>query len=100
MKQLDRPTLHQKVESFIQRRFFYNERLQGLVWRKYYTPDARTPRVQISQQAERHLEELREDGVTILPGFESVADHIEQTYFSVIDGRTDSSTQTLTRVSH
>ena len=98
--QEDRISLHQKLESFIQRRFFYNERLQGLVWRKYYTPNAKTPRVQISVQAEKHLEELRRDGVTILHGFESVADHIEQTYFSVIEGRAKSSSQELVKVSH
>ena len=103
MKRSSQPvqtSLHQKIESFIQKRVFYNERLQGLVWRKYYTPDARTPRVAISKQAERHLEELREEGVTIVPGFESVADHIEQTYFSMIEGRSETSDQLMVNDSH
>jgi hypothetical protein len=98
--QVERPSLTQKMESFIQRRVFYNERLQGLVWRKYYSPNPRTPRVEISKQADRHLEELRDNGVTILHGFESVADHIEQTYFPVIEGRADHSSQPLEKVSH
>lgn len=97
--QLDRPSLRRKMQSFIQKWFFYNERIQDLVWHKYYTPDAKTPRVAISEHAERHLEELREEGVTVLHGFESMADHIEQNYFSVIEGRAEKSSQPLERVS-
>lgn len=98
--QLERSSLSRKMESFIQRRFFYNERLQGLVWRKYYTPDAKIPRVEISAKAAKHLDELRDKGVTVLQGFESVADHIEQSYFSAIEGRANSSGQQMEKVSH
>jgi hypothetical protein len=93
--QRDRLSIQRQVQSFIQRRFFYNERLQNLVWRKYYTPNAKTPSVVISKRAQAHLEELREEGVTVVHGFESVADHIENTYFSVIEGRQKDSSQTL-----
>lgn len=79
--------LQRKKETFIQRWFFYNPRLENLVWKKYYTPDPKTPEVPISARAQGYLEELRENGVTMIPGFEGVADHLESTYFSVMDGR-------------
>ena len=63
------PTIDKQVKGFIQRRFFYNKYLQGFVWRMYYTPDKRSPRVDISAQGEKQLVELRENGITALPRF-------------------------------
>jgi hypothetical protein len=87
-----------RKEELIQRWFFYNPLLQGIVWKKYYTPDAKVPEVSISARAQRHLDELRENGVTQIPGFETLADHLESTYFSVIDGRASKQDQSMEKV--
>lgn len=79
-------TIDKQVKGFIQKRFFYNEHLQGLVWKMYYTPDKHRPSVPISADAEKHLSELREKGITAIPGFGAVADHLESAYFSVMEG--------------
>jgi hypothetical protein len=91
-------TFQRKREELIQRWFFYNHWLQSIVWKKYYTPDAKVPEVSISARAKRHLDELRENGVTLIPGFESVADYLENTYFSVIDGRASKNAQSMEKV--
>jgi len=78
--------IDKQVKGFIHNRFFYNEHLQGLVWKMYYTPDKHRPGVPISAEAEKYLYELRENGITAVPGFEAVADHLDQTYFSIMGG--------------
>jgi hypothetical protein len=91
-------SLRGRMEGWVQKWVFYNPWLQGYVWRKYYTPDARTPEVPISTRAQHHLRELREDGVTMVPGYEAVAEHIERTYFSVIDGKAQHAAQPMQRI--
>jgi hypothetical protein len=88
-------TVDKRVKGFIQQRFFYNKYMQGLVWRMYYAPDKRSPQIAISPGAEKYLAELRENGISAIPGFASVADHIERTYFSVMDGRKQSADRPL-----
>ena len=82
----------------IQKWVFYNPWLEWFVWQKYYTPDPRTPEVPISERAQHHLRELRDSGVTLLHGFESIAEHMERTYFSVIDGRAKPTDQFMEKV--
>src|SRR5688572_19005094 len=91
-------TLRSRMEALIQKWVFYNPYLKDLIWYKYYTPDPRTPEVPISSRAQHHLRELRENGLTFLHGFESVAEHIERTYFSVIEGRAKQTDQHMEKV--
>jgi hypothetical protein len=91
-------SLRRRLEAFVQKWVFYNPWLQDFVWYKYYTPDARTPELPISPRAQHHLRELRENGVTMVPGYQSVAEHIERTYFSVIDGQANKTDQPMEKV--
>ncbi|MBS0366260.1 MAG: hypothetical protein JSR67_10610 [Proteobacteria bacterium] len=91
--------MRRKIEALIQKWVFYNPWLEPLVWYKYYTPDARAPEVPISQRAQCHLQELRENGVTMLHGFESIAEHIERTYFPVIEGHAQQTPQSMEKIS-
>lgn len=76
------------LKKFIQRWVFYNRPLQAFTWWKYYTPDAKRPQVPLTPHGTDRLNELIEEGITFLPArFVDVADHIERTYFSAIDGR-------------
>jgi len=79
--------LPEGAKRTIQKKIFYNEKLQDLTWALYYTPNPIRPSVPISTTAEKNLRELRERGVTIMPGFEAVADHIQKVYFDPLERR-------------
>lgn len=78
--------IKQRFQSVIQRRIIYNERLQDLTWRHFYTPDRNTPSVSLSGKGQKHLAELREAGITLIPGYEAAADHVAKTYLPALDG--------------
>ncbi len=92
-------SLTRKAETLIQKYVFYNPWLKPLVRYKYYRPDSRMPEVPISDRAKHYLNELRENGVTSIPGFDAVAHHIDNTYIAFMEGRVESVTQQFRKFS-
>lgn len=76
------------VANVINQRFFYNPRFERMIEKLYYSPDPTALSVPISSTTNRYLDELRENGVVVIPAFRpDVADALNENVFSVLEGR-------------
>lgn len=76
------------TRNAVNKDFFYNPYLEGLIDYLNYTPSRRAPGVPISGTTQEYLETLRRDGVVIIPGLlPDVADAVNAAYFEPMEGK-------------
>jgi len=80
------PAFFDPLKDKINERFFCGMRFQNLIWAHYYKPDRKIPEVEIGDEAKTYCEELKNNGIVIMPGkYKSLAQHIKQTYFPYLE---------------